>query len=91
MELKDLRVQIDRIDEQLVKLFVQRMEVCAQVAAYKKAHQLPIFVPAREQEKLEDVAQQAGPEMADYTTALYAAIFELSRSYQRKLTQEDAR
>ena len=89
MDLNQLRLQIDGIDDQLVALFVQRMEVSAQVAAYKKEHQLPIFVPAREQEKLNDVAQKAGPEMADYTKALYGAIFELSRSYQSKLMDED--
>ena len=85
MELKDLRCEIDRIDEQLVKLFVQRMEISAQVAAYKKEHQLPIFVPEREQEKLTDVAQKAGPKMAEYAEALYSAIFTLSRDYQSKL------
>ncbi len=85
MELKDLRCEIDRIDDQLVKLFVQRMEISAQVAAYKKEHQLPIFVPKREQEKLADVAQKAGPEMAEYAEALYSAIFTLSRDYQSKL------
>lgn len=89
MELKELRCRIDEIDDQLVKLFVQRMEVSAQVAAYKKEHQLPIFVQTREQEKLDDVAQKAGVEMADYTKALYGAIFELSRSYQSKLMDED--
>ena len=61
MELKDLRCEIDKIDDQLIKLFVQRMEISAQVAAYKKEHQLPIFVPEREREKLADVAQKAGP------------------------------
>lgn len=89
MELKELRCWIDEIDDQLVKLFVQRMEVSAQVAAYKKEHQLPIFVQTREQEKLDDVAQKAGVEMADYTKALYGAIFELSRNYQSKLMDED--
>ena len=89
MELKELRCRIDEIDDQLVKLFVQRMEVSAQVAAYKKEHQLPIFVQTREQEKLDDVAQKAGVEMADYTKALYGAIFELSRNYQSKLMDED--
>ena len=89
MELKDLRCEIDKIDDQLVKLFVQRMEISAQVATYKKEHQLPIFVPEREQEKLADVAQKAGSDMAEYTKELYAAIFELSRSYQSKLTGGD--
>ena len=47
MELKDLRTEIDKIDDELVKLFTQRMEVSAQIAGYKKERSLPIFVPAR--------------------------------------------
>ncbi len=84
MELKDLRGQIDSIDDQLVKLFGQRMEIAAQIADYKKENNLPIFVPAREREKLLDVATKAGPEMENYTRVLYSMLFELSRSYQSK-------
>lgn len=85
MDLKELRGQIDDIDDQLVKLFCQRMDVAAQVAQYKKENGLPILMPAREREKLQDVAQKAGPEMAGYTRTLYTMLFELSRSYQSKL------
>ena len=88
MDLKDLRNDIDAIDDQLVKLFAQRMEISAQIAGYKKEKSLPIFVPAREREKLADVAEKAGPDMANYTRVLYSMLFELSRSYQSKLTGE---
>lgn len=84
MELSDIRKEIDGIDAQLVKLFCQRMELAAQVADYKKEHNLPIFVPGREQEILERTAQQAGPEMAEYVTQLYSVLFDISRSYQAK-------
>ena len=84
MELSELRSQIDRIDDQLVKLFAERMEVSAAIGDYKKDNNLPIFVPAREREKLKDVAEKAGPEMANYTRVLYSMLFELSRSYQSK-------
>ena len=84
MDLKELRSQIDKIDQQLVDLFVQRMEVASMIADHKKEHHLPIFVPAREREKLQDVANQAGPEMAGYTRVLYSMLFELSRSHQSK-------
>ena len=86
MELKDLRGQIDTIDDELVKLFCQRMELSAQIADYKKQNRLPIYVPAREREKLQDVAEKAGPDMANYTRVLYSMLFELSRSYQAKLS-----
>ncbi len=84
MDLQDLRNEIDSIDKELVELFLRRMEVAAQVADYKKANDLPIFVPSREREKLRNVAQQAGADMANYTKVLYSMIFELSRSYQSK-------
>ena len=88
MDLKDIRNQIDAIDDALVKLFVKRMGLSAQVADYKKANNMPIYVPAREREIMQDVAQKAGPEMSNYTRVLYSMLFELSRSYQSKRNSE---
>ena len=85
MDIQDMRKEIDAIDDQLVQLFKNRMEVSSRIADYKKTENLPIFVPAREREKLNDVAEKAGPEMANYTRVLYSMLFELSRSYQSKL------
>ena len=84
MDLKELRGQIDEIDDQLVELFAKRMDVAAAIGDYKKENGLPVFVPAREREKLKDVAEKAGLEMANYTRVLYSMLFELSRSYQSK-------
>ena len=84
MSLNELRLEIDKIDDQLVRLFVQRMEVSAQIADYKKEHHLPIFMPDREAEKLRDVAQKAGKDMDVYAKVLYDLLFELSRGYQSK-------
>lgn len=84
MELKELRNQIDEIDDQLVTLFAKRMNIAAAIGDYKKANNLPVFVPAREREKLKDVGEKAGPEMSNYTRVLYSMLFELSRSYQSK-------
>ncbi|MBQ3215471.1 MAG: prephenate dehydratase [Oscillospiraceae bacterium] len=84
MELSEIRNQIDDIDQQLVKLFCQRMGLAAQVADYKRENNLPILVPTRERQILANVAQMAGPEMSNYTRVLYSMLFELSRSYQNK-------
>ena len=88
MDLKDIRTQIDAVDDELVQLFVKRMNLSAQVADYKKANNMPIYVPAREREILQDVAAKAGTEMANYTRVLYSMLFELSRSYQSKRNSE---
>lgn len=88
MDLTEIRQQIDGIDQELVSLFCQRMTLSAQVADYKKANNLPIFVPARERAILQKVAEMAGPEMENYTRVLYSMLFELSRSYQSKRNGE---
>ncbi len=81
MDLKELRTEINEIDEEILKLFLRRMEVAGQVADYKKAHHLPIYQPAREQEILESAAQRAGG-MGSYAKALFACLMELSKQYQ---------
>ena len=88
MDLSQIRQEIDGIDQELVQLFCKRMNLSAQVADYKKANNLPIFVPARERAILQKVAEMAGPEMENYTRVLYSMLFELSRSYQSKRNGE---
>ncbi len=90
MDLSEIRKEIDGIDEQLVKLFCQRMNLSADVAAYKREHNMPILVPARERAILKSVAEQAGSELGNYTRVLYSMIFELSRSYQNKLNSSES-
>lgn len=83
MDIKDLRNQIDDIDEELVTLFMKRMNISLQIAEYKKMHNLPIFVPEREQEILKKVAAKSGADLESFTRELYTVIFELSRNYQQ--------
>ena len=86
MELSDYRTEIDRIDRQLTQLFAQRMEVSADIGAYKKEHGLPVLDPARERKKLLDIAEQTPEELKEYAVSLYSLLFELSRSYQNRLS-----
>ena len=90
MDLTELRSEIDRIDDQMVRLFAQRMQISGEIADYKQKNQMPIFVPAREKEKLQDVAKKAGPELAEYTRVLYSMLFELSRSFQGTRSRTDS-
>ncbi|MBO5284039.1 MAG: chorismate mutase, partial [Lachnospiraceae bacterium] len=52
MDLLELRNQIDEIDQQIVRLYEQRMEICGQVAAYKIETGKKVFDKQREMEKL---------------------------------------
>lgn len=83
MELRDLRKEIDDIDDELVKLFCRRMEVAERVAAYKQEKGLPVLDASREETKLQDVMKMAGPEMEEYVLHLYKTLFEVSRAHQK--------
>ncbi|MCL2112032.1 MAG: bifunctional chorismate mutase/prephenate dehydratase [Clostridiales bacterium] len=85
MDLQQLRKNIDAIDENLVRLFERRMEIAAEVAAYKQQNSLPIYDSAREREKLYDLSQKVEPGHESYVTALYSLLFELSRSEQERI------
>ena len=82
MDLKDYRVQMDDIDNQLINLFRKRMETAGAIAAYKKEHGLPVLDAGREREKMRTLLEKMPLEMRNYTSVLYSSLFELSRSYQ---------
>ena len=84
MDIKDLRREIDDIDNQIISLFLQRMAISAKVAEYKKGKNLPILVPDREQEKLQDVTGKVSGELAGYVRMLYCVILPLSRAWQHR-------
>lgn len=84
MELKDYRDQIDAIDDEIVRLFQERMDVASQIAQFKQENGLPILQSAREREKLADVSGKAREDMQSYLRVLYSLLFELSRTYQEK-------
>lgn len=85
MELETLRKEIDTLDRELVSLFLKRMNCSAQVAAYKKENNLPVFDPARERALLSRLSELAGEENEEDIRTLYATILDLSRSRQHRL------
>jgi len=90
MSLQELRTKIDAIDQDLIRLFESRMDVAAEIAAYKLENNLPVLDAARERDKLADIAASSREEMQTYVQMLYSNIFELSRSYQSELNRRQS-
>ena len=90
MELNEAREKINEIDEQLVKLFSSRMELSSKIAEYKAEKNLPILDRTREREVLNRVADLSGPELENYSKVLFSTLFDLSRSYQNRLTKSES-
>ena len=88
MELQELRSKIDEIDAQLTKLFEARMDVAAEIGAWKRENHMPVLDAARERDKLADIAASSRADMQTYTQMLYSMIFELSRSHQSDLIRQ---
>ena len=89
MELNELRNEINRIDDEILELFLRRMDVAEQVADYKREHDLPIYQPQREREILKKVAEKAGSEMGGYARVLFSMLMELSKSSQNKRSSRE--
>ncbi|MBQ7777324.1 MAG: chorismate mutase [Oscillibacter sp.] len=84
MELSEIREKINAVDDQLLDLFMQRMDLAEEVAAYKNKHNQPILNKTREREILAKVMEKAG-DREQYAHHLFSTLFELSRSRQAEL------
>ena len=85
MSLEPLRARIDEIDASLLRLFQERMDVSAQIAAQKRRDGLPVYDAARERAKAKAFHDAARPPYGPYAQELYASLCALSRRYQRCL------
>ena len=90
MDLSEIRVKIDAVDDQLLQLFLERMALAEEVAAYKNEHHLPILNKQREREVLAKVTEKAG-DKERYAYHLYSTLFELARSRQAELISAPTR
>lgn len=88
MELTDYRNRINEIDEEIVRLFTERMDVSTKIAAYKKENRLPVYDAAREREKLNDVESRLPDGLKDYGLSLYSLLMDLSKNYQRSVLSD---
>ncbi len=91
MDLKEIRNRIDGIDDELVKLFKERMAVVSDVAEYKRANNLPVLNSQRERDIICRVTEGLDDEMATYMKAWFSTMFEVSRSYQNHTNNPDAK
>ncbi len=82
LTLDTLRKQIDDADDALLQAFAERMSVVAEIGKEKKAEGRPIYDPARERQKLNEIVRRLPPELEQYGASLYSFLFALSRSYQ---------
>ena len=85
LNLEEIRKEISAINDEMLALFVRRMELSAQVAAYKKANGLPTLDRKREEAILQMVADNTDVEYRQYAIQLFRHMMDLSKEYQETL------
>ena len=85
MNINDLRKEIDKTDDELVKLLSHRMKIAAEIGKYKRENSLPVLDIERERELLGRVGNLAGEELSSYIKTIYTTVMDTSRAYQRRL------
>ena len=90
MELSEYRNKLDSIDEQILRLFSERMNIAAEIASWKQENSLPVLDVRREKEKLQRIEEMSDPELSDYTFTLFSMLMELSRSRQNRILHRES-
>jgi chorismate mutase/prephenate dehydratase len=84
MSIEQLREKIDTIDNELLRLFEERMKVAESVGVYKKENDLPVRDRERERQVLYRLCRSTKPELQGYIKSIYSVLFDASSSHQVK-------
>ncbi len=86
--LQNARIEIDAIDREMAKLFERRMNVCRDIAEYKRERALPILDSARENAVIEKGLERiSDSELKEFYACFLRDVMKTSRNYQSRLTE----
>jgi chorismate mutase/prephenate dehydratase len=83
MSIDTLNQEIDSVDDNLLKLFEQRMGLALEIGRQRNELFQPVTDAERERKILYRLCEQARPELAGYVKVLFSAVFEMGRSRQK--------
>lgn len=92
MTLDDLRRDIDRVDEVLVRLLNERARCVCEIGRIKKEQQVEVYQPDREKDVLRHVREVAseGPLSPDAIARLFERIIDEARRLERRVIHGEA-
>ena len=86
--LEECRSGIDAVDQEIVRLFETRMQLCREVAQYKIENGMQVLDRSREEKVLESrSAMLRDPYWTQSVRSLFESIMALSRAEQQKLLE----
>ena len=87
-QMEPWRRRIDEIDQTVLKLLNERAQCANEIGAIKNTLGLPIYVPSREEEVLNNVSEASeGPLPREAVRRLFERIIDETRSLERRTYQ----
>ena len=81
-ELSSLRAEVDIVDVKLLELLLKRFELVDKIGHVKKENKIPVFVPGREDEILENLTRKIDSKYSMYIKDTFAHLLDVSKQYQ---------
>lgn len=87
-KLENARLEINDVDQAMVKLFERRMKAVKSVIEYKMEHGLPIFDQKREMAVIEkNVALIQDESLKSYYKSFIQSMMDVSKQYQENIVK----
>jgi len=89
-DLKNIRGEIDSIDQEMARLYRRRLEIVGEVAQSKLERGVPVWDPARERDILSRVTSEVGPEFENGARLFFSTLFGITKARQRTILNGEA-
>ena len=90
MTIDEFRMEIDRLDGELLRIFNQRANYALKIGEIKKGLGIPVYDPAREKMIFQRMkAENPGPLDDDAIIRLFERVIDESRRLERVMTSRD--
>lgn len=88
MTIDDIRIEIDRLDHELLRIFNERADLALKIGEIKKELGLPVYDPAREKRIFDRMkAANPGPLEDAAIVRLFERVIDESRHLERVRTK----
>jgi chorismate mutase len=90
LDISDWRDEIDRIDEELLRLFNRRSACALEIGRIKRELNIPVYSPNREAEVIHHVTSlNEGPLDTGAIRRLFERVIDESRSLERTMVERE--
>lgn len=88
-KLENVRIEINKIDKEMAKLFEQRMKAVEDVIEYKIENNMDIFDSSREKEVIEkNTKLLENDKYSKYYVEFIENLMNISKKYQKKISEK---